>query len=493
MKSYKKLEAIFREVAGVEHTRNLLSWDEATMMPEKGGEFRAESIAVLKNLERKLVATEENAKLVEGALLDPSLNCWQKKNLLLMHKKIRIEQSMPEDLIKKMTACCVRSEQKWRVCRENNDWKSYVPVLQEVLEYVREYACILGDLLSLNQYDALIDLYSPGMRQGIIDPIFDQLKAALPKLIETIEERQRPVIIPQGVFDVDLQKEICLELMRSIGFDFERGRLDTSCHPFCGPDPDDVRITARYSADSFISALLGACHEAGHAMYQFALPKEWNRQPVGQPLGMTVHESQSLIVEMHACRSLEFCCFLSPILVDKFGSQPSFEPNDLYRLLTRVERSLIRVDADEVTYPFHVILRYEIEKGLLSGELEVQDLPEVWNAKMEDYLGINPGNDYANGVMQDVHWPSGTFGYFPAYNLGSLTAAQLFACARNSFPGMMQGLEKGDFSLLNHWLDENIRSKGSLYDFSELLQHATGENLNPTYYLDHVRERYVGI
>ena len=494
MSAYTDLCDLFQQSAHLEHAIGMLGWDEATTMPIGGGDIRAQSITTLAGMQHELLTAEKNQELLDAANNDTALDGWQRRNLQLMARSINQLTCIPATLLKKRTLTSMQAEQAWRVCREKNDWAGFKPHLQIVVDTTREYADALSSFSNLSPYDALIDSYSPGMTQAVIDPLFASLKAGLPDIVEKSLAKQasEKTIIPDGSFDISKQKAVCEKLMASIGFDFNHGRLDTSHHPFCGDDPEDTRITTRYNEHEFLQAIMGTCHESGHAIYQFGLPKKWHRQPAGDALGMSVHESQSLLIEMHACRSLEFMTHLAPILSDSFGSQPAFEPENLYRLFTRVKRSLIRVDADEVTYPFHVMLRYEIEKDLMSGKLSVDDLPERWNQSMQETIGVNPGNNHADGVMQDVHWPSGSFGYFPAYSLGSIMAAQFYTKAKESRPDIPSGISKGDFTALREWLRNNVHQHGSRYTNEELMQVSVGEAINPDYLLAHLRERYHG-
>jgi carboxypeptidase Taq len=282
-----------------------------------------------------------------------------------------------------------------------------------------------------------------------------------------------------------------VRLMERIGFDFDHGRLDISLHPFCGGTPDDVRITTRYEEDDFDRALQGVLHETGHAMYERGLPEAWRRQPVGRARGMSLHESQSLLVEMQVCRSREFQVFAAPILRAVFGADgPAWAADNLYRLGTRVERSLIRVDADEVTYPAHVILRYRLERALLAGELALKDLPVAWNDGMRALLGIVPPDDRL-GCLQDIHWFEGAFGYFPTYTLGAMTAAQLFAAAKRADPAILPGIEKGAFAPLMAWLRANVHAKASRFTTAEIITAATGRPLDPAVFERHLRARYL--
>ena len=282
-----------------------------------------------------------------------------------------------------------------------------------------------------------------------------------------------------------------MRLMTRLGFDFDHGRLDISLHPFCGGTPDDVRITTRYDESDFRGALMGVLHETGHAMYERGLPAGWRRQPVGEARGMAVHESQSLLVEMQACRSREFTEFLAPVLREVFGrSGPEWEAENLYRLNTRVKRSFIRVDADEVTYPAHVILRYRLERALIDGSLVLKDLPGAWNDGMRTLLGIVPPDDRL-GCLQDIHWYDGAFGYFPTYTLGAMLAAQLFDAAKRADPTILPGIAGGDFAPLFAWLRAHVHGKGSLLSAAELVMQATGRPLDARIYERHLETRYL--
>jgi carboxypeptidase Taq len=280
-------------------------------------------------------------------------------------------------------------------------------------------------------------------------------------------------------------------LMEAVGFDFAHGRLDTSAHPFCGGVPDDIRLTTRWDENDFLPGLMGVLHETGHAMYERGLPVAWRNQPVGQALGMSVHESQSLIIEMQACRSRPFIEWLAPQVREAFGgSGPAWNADNLYRIYTKVERGLIRVDADEATYPAHVILRYRLERAMIAGDLKLADLPGAWNDAMKALVGVVPPDD-RDGCLQDIHWPGGAWGYFPSYTLGAMTAAQLFDAVRRAVPEVSRVLARGDFSPLMTWLRANVHARGSLTTAREMLTAVTGKPLDPEVFLAHLRARYL--
>jgi carboxypeptidase Taq len=280
-------------------------------------------------------------------------------------------------------------------------------------------------------------------------------------------------------------------MMAALGYDFERGRLDVSTHPFCGGADNDVRITTRYDEADFDKALMGVLHETGHALYEQGRPQAYLSQPVGLARGMSLHESQSLLIEMQACRSREFLAFAAPLMREAFGgSGPAWEADALHRRFTHVEAGFIRVDADEVTYPSHVILRYRLEQALIADAMPLSALPEAWNEGMRSLLGIAPPDDRL-GCLQDVHWPSGGWGYFPTYTLGAMTAAQLFEAACKAQADILPGIARGDFSPLVGWLRTNIHSQGCLMETDDLLVQATGKPLDATVFKAHLRRRYV--
>jgi carboxypeptidase Taq len=300
-----------------------------------------------------------------------------------------------------------------------------------------------------------------------------------------------PPAMPEGPFDEAAQRNLGLQLMTALGFDFKHGRLDVSLHPFCGGTPDDVRITTRFDEGDFTSAIMGVLHETGHGLYERGLPQEWRYQPVGEALGMAIHESQSLLVEMQMSRSLPFLEFAAPLIRDAFGgSGPAWEPQSLYRNLINVEPGFIRVNADEVTYPMHVILRYRLEKQMIVGDLALSDLPAAWNDGLESLLGVRPPND-REGCLQDIHWYDGAWGYFPTYTLGAMTAAQLFAAALQSDPQISLGIAKGNFTALVAWLGKNVHSLGCSLGPEKVIEQASGRPLDSKAFISHLKARYL--
>jgi carboxypeptidase Taq len=494
MTAYQILEKRFRRLGTVGEAMAMLQWDGATLMPTGAAPARAEQTSALKIISHEILTQADTGDLLDAAAAQNELDAWQRANVREMRRRWLHATAVPPDLIEALVKACSASEMVWRTARPANDFAAVRPHLEKVLGLVRGVAAAKAARLDKSFYDALLDEYEPGGSAAEIDLLFNDLAAMLPGLIEGAIARQKAWGAPlplQGPFPVEAQRAVGVEFMKRLGFDFEHGRLDVSLHPFCGGTPDDVRITTRYDEGNFTRALMGVLHETGHALYERGLPEAWRRQPVGDARGMAVHESQSLLVEMQACRSREFLEFAAPLLRNAFGgSGPAWEAENLYRIYTRVERSLIRVDADEVTYPAHVILRYRLEKALVAGDLSIADLPDAWNQGMRELIGVVPPSD-REGCLQDIHWYDGAWGYFPTYTLGAMTAAQLFAAAKRADPTIPDAIAKGDFAPLFAWLRANVHGKGSLLSSSELVQHATGSTLDARIYEDHLRTRYL--
>jgi carboxypeptidase Taq len=500
MNAYERLEAHHRQLFHLDHVHSIVMWDEATMMPRGGGGARAEALATLAEMRHARACDPRVGELLDEAAQSASeLDGWQQANLAFMRRGWLRNTSLPGALIGARARARTRSEQAWRDLRAANDWAGFRPYLEEVFVLEREVAQIMGQVLGCAPYDALLDEWSPGLRQARIDPIFAELATFLPDFIERAVEvsQRRRLVAPEGPFPVEQQRALCMRVMKALGFDFEHGRLDISHHPFCGGVPRDVRITTRYNEASFITALMGLIHETGHGRYEQGLPDVWLGQPVGTAHGIAVHESQSLFFEMQLGRSLPFCRFLAPLVREAFpahaAAQPeAFTAENLYASYIRVERSLIRVDADEATYPTHVLLRYGIERDLVAGRLQVADLPERWAEGMQALLGLDTRGNDRDGCMQDVHWPAGIFGYFPGYTLGAIIAAQLFAAMSRAVPDLDARIAAGDFSAVVSWLDDAVWSQASRHELDALLERATGEPLSARAYRAHLERRYLG-
>lgn len=495
MEKYKTLEKVFKKLNDLSQARSVLYWDMATHMPSGGAEARAEQLTTLDTISHAILTDKGVAELLEGVGEQGGrkLNEWQAANLNEMKRHFKHATAVPQDLRNEQTRLGTKCELVWREARKKNDFKMLLPHFKKVVAVTREIANVKAKAFGCSPYDALLDQYDPGRKSEQVDVVFNNLKDFLPGFIAEVLEKQKSHKITEikGPFPVEKQKVIAHQMLDVLGLKKEFGRLDESAHPFCGGYPTDVRITTRYDENDFIPALMGVVHECGHAMYEGGLPARWRGQPVGDARGMSIHESQSLLIEMQACRSKEFVKFLLPVLKEAFDSKgKGWTADNLYKIYTRVQPSLIRVDADEVTYPAHILLRYYIEKYMISGDMDVEDLPEAWTQGMEKFLGVKVPDD-KDGCMQDIHWMDGTFGYFPTYTLGAIYAAQLFDAAKKSDKDMLPSLAKGDFKPLMGWLGKNVHEMGCKLSSDELITAATGSPLDVEVYKNHLKERYL--
>jgi carboxypeptidase Taq len=491
--AYSKLEQRFRRILVLRDAGEALQWDYAAMMPAGGGPGRGEQLAELSAVCHSLLCDAETGDLLLAAQDDSTLDSWQSANLKAMKRKWTHATALSEDIVVAFSKACTGCETIWRTARADNDFATVLPHMEALLALVRECATAKSEKLGLSPYDALLDEFEPGGRSALIDRRFDELEAFLPGFLSDVLEKQQnnpAPPMPEGPFDSSKQRQLGLKLMTALGFDFNHGRLDVSLHPFCGGTPDDVRITTRFDENDFSSAIMGVLHETGHALYERGLPEQWRYQPVGEALGMATHESQSLLIEMQMSRSRPFLEFAAPLMRDAFdGSGPLWDTESLYSNLIRVEPGCIRVDADEVTYPLHVILRYRLEKQMITGDLPLADLPTAWNDAMESLLGIRPPSD-REGCLQDIHWYDGAWGYFPTYTLGAMTAAQLYRAAMENEPAIASGIPKGNFAPLTKWLGKNVHSLGSSISADALVEKACGRPLDASAFIDHLKSRY---
>jgi len=491
---YAQLEQEWRRLHAFQGALALLRWDAAVMMPRGSAEVRGEQLAALETESHALLTAPKITRLLDRAQANAAgLEDWQLANLREMRRARDHAIATPVSLISRLTRATSRAEVHWAEARRENNFELFAPQLEEVLQLVRDKAALLGQALGLSAYAALVDEFSPGVSTADIEAIFKALSRRLPNLIrEALSlQAERPSLPIGGKFAAGKQRTLVLEVMRAIGFPFDRGRLDESEHPFTEGVSGDIRVTTRFDNSDVFSGLLGAMHETGHAMYDLGLPQAWRDQPVGRDRGMALEESQSLLLEMLVGRSRSFVQYLRPLLEKHFAiAGLEWEAENLYRRLIHVKRSLIRVDADELTYPLHILLRYDLEKKLLSGELAVRELPEAWNSGMEQRLEVRPGGA-AEGCLQDIHWALGSFGYFPSYALGAVIAAQLWESLRNSVPDLELQIARGEFGGLFGWLRDNVHAMGAKVSVNELMKQATGQPLSAAALLRYLEAKYL--
>jgi carboxypeptidase Taq len=491
---YQQLEQEFRRLHAFRGAASVLRWDSAVMMPRGSSDLRGEQLAALETESHGLLTSPRVSRLIDRAEANlQGLDGWQLANIREMRRERDHAIATPQNLVSRLARATSRAEVKWVEARQKSDFSIFAPHLEEVINLLRDKATLLGKAFNLERYDALSDEFSPGLRSSEIDTIFTSLGRRLPGLIQEVTELQAKRAPKEiaGRFTPAKQRQLATEIMRALGFPFDRGRLDESEHPFTGGVPGDVRITTRFSSTDPLTGLMGVLHETGHAMYDVGLPEAWRGQPVGRDRGMALQESQSLLLEMVICRNRPFLRYVRPLFEKVFGVDgPEWEVENLYQLLIRVRRSLIRVDADEVTYPVHIMLRYELENEILKGELSIKDVPEAWNSRMEDRLGVRPSND-AEGCLQDVHWAVGSFGYFPSYAIGAVIAGQLYESLRSDRPELDDEIAAGNFGGLFDWLRTNVHSLGASLSTPELIKNATGKALSASSWLRYVETKYL--
>ena len=492
MSASAKLKRHFYRIGTLAEIDAILNWDMETTMPTGAQEARAEQVALLETHIHALTRDVHVGEWIAAAEQEP-LDELSAANLKEIRRRWVHATAVPDDLVEAFSKARSKCSMVWRGARDVGDFASVMPYLEEVVNLTRRQGEARAQALGVSTYDALLDAYEPDRTAEEIAVVFRELETFLPALTQEIMEAQRretPPIDVRGVFPSDAQKRVARRVMQMLGFDFERGRLDESMHPFCGGIPDDVRITTRYDESDFFFGLLGVVHETGHALYEQGLPVAWRRLPGGQARSMSIHESQSLLYEMQLGCGPHLLEPLAPILREELALEgPAWTAENLQRVATRVNPGLIRIRADEVTYPAHVILRFRLERALIAGDLQVRDLPGAWREGMKTLLAIAPESD-RDGVLQDIHWYEGLFGYFPTYTLGALSAAQLFESAYKD-SDVSEGLARADFEPLRLWLRRNVHQHGSLISADEIMTKATGETLSCAAFRRHLERRYL--
>ncbi len=490
--AYASLVASFTKLYRYQHLAQIVAWDQAAMMPSKGNDARSAAMAELAVLLHDTLTAPQLAAALTAAtaeITDPV----EAASVREMARQWRAANVLPASLVEAKSLAGTHCEHAWRTQRKANDWAGFLVNWRPLVACVREEATLLADATGLSRYDALVDRYEPGMTTAVIEPMFTDLKRWLPTLIQDVIAKQRTetVVRPEGPFPIAAQRALGLEIMTLLGFDFDGGRLDTSTHPFCGGVAEDVRITTRYDEQDFVGAMMGIVHETGHARYEQRLPREWVPLPLGQARSMGIHESQSLSFEMQLGRSRPFLTLIAPLVRKHLGDQPAFSVDNLANIYTRVRTGLVRTESDELTYPMHIILRFEIERALVEGEIEPEDVPTLWDEKMREYLGQDTRGNYADGCLQDIHWTDGAFGYFPSYTLGAMYAAQYFAALRTQVPDLDAKIAAGDLTAMFGWLEQRIWSQASRWETPELIERATGGPLSASHFERHLRSRYL--
>jgi len=496
MNAYESLLQRSKEIALYNSAASVLSWDQETYMPAKAGAYRAEQLGQFAGLTHRLGTSADVGDWIK-ACEDALPTCTDEEEMALRAANVREWRrdydratKLPARLVEELAKTTSLAREAWAKARLESDFSAFSPWLEKILGLVREQAEGWG--YSTCAYDALLEGYEPGARAADLAPVFADLQKQLTPLLpqlQKITEAIDPARL-EGNYPIASQQSLNAQVAAAMGFDFEAGRVDTTTHPFCTEmGPKDCRLTTRYNEKDFTSSLFGVMHEAGHGLYTQGLPSEQFGTPMGTYLSLGIHESQSRLWENQVGRSLAFWRHWYPRVQKQFPGLAALSLEEFWIIVNRVKSTHIRVEADEATYNLHIILRFEIEQRLVSGELAVVDLPRAWNTRFEELFQI-PVPDDARGCLQDTHWALGLIGYFPTYTLGTLNAAQLFHAALQQVPGLESDLQASKYNRLLGWLREKVHRHGRRYSPSELIEKATGEPTKATYFMDYLKAKY---
>ena len=482
-----------KEIASYTSAAALVEWDMRTKMPPKAAPDRSMVAGKLGRTAFEMSTSPRMAAFVEyfnRPAVDRQLSEVDRRNVELETKQYRKISAIPPDKYEKFTVACSKGEYAWQEAKAKSDFAMFRPYLEEIVAYQKEFVEYCG--YEKNRYDVLLDDYEPSVTTEDLRVIIDGLKSELVPFIRQLqEEGKRPdTSFLKGTFDKATQEQLSLDILKAMTYDFDAGRIDETTHPFTtGIGFGDVRVTTHYYEDNVASALFSTMHEGGHALYGQGISEEYRWMPIHKGASMGIHESQSRTWENLVGRSEAFWKYYYPRFQSRFAQFEGVPVEDFYRAINVAEPSLIRIEADEVTYNLHVMLRFEIEEALINGKVDVADLPDLWNAKMKEYLGVEVPDD-AHGVLQDVHWSGGLFGYFPSYMLGNLYAAQFFATARQEIPDLDGQIAAGHLDVLREWQRSRIHQYGALYDPKDLVVRVTGKPLDYHYFMREVKEKY---
>jgi carboxypeptidase Taq len=490
MTKYEEYREKMKKVADVQFASALLNWDQETYMPPKGARFRAQQLSTLAGISHELATAPELGKLLDELSNDQSLTEKERRNIRQSLKNFRDNQKYSTAFVQEMSRTISETFQAWQQAKSSGDFSIYAPHLKKLVALKRKEAEILG--YKEHPYDALLDIYEPGARTRDLETLFSDVREKLVRFVKKIaDKKQNRDDFMFLTYDKDKQWDFGLELLKQIGYDFEGGRQDVSSHPFTTNfSMEDVRVTTRTNENDLNEMIWSCIHEGGHALYEQGLLPEEYGLPSGEYISLGIHESQSRLWENNVGRGLPFWQANYPRLKQLFPENlANVSVEDFYKAMNIVQPSLIRTSADELTYHFHVLIRFEIEKELIEGKLEVEELPAYWNSRYKEYLGLDVPNDTV-GVLQDIHWSHGSFGYFPTYSLGSFYAAQFYEKASEEIPGLEQEISEGNCSSLLEWLREKVHQHGKFYTAEELCVSITGKKLDFTHFMNYAEKKY---
>lgn len=491
MSAYDELLERLRDIDLIGQIGGLVSWDQEVLMPPKAAGLRAEQLAWISKTGHQRLTNPRIGELLDELEVTDGLNDVQTANVRLARESYDKATKLPTEFVEEMAKHRSKAQISWSEARAKDDFSIFRDDLAKSIDLARQKADYLGyDEL---RYDALLDIYESGLTVARVDPLFAGLRDNVAPLIKAVvESGNRPDIswVEDNSWEQPGQEALSQGVSEAIGFDFSAGRRDASTHPFCGgPNPDDVRWTTRYSESDPFGSLYGSMHETGHGTYEQGRRRDLDFQPAGEANGLGVHESQSRLWENQIGRSREFCEWALPMWQKHFPqNMDGVDSEALWQAVNLVEPSLIRVEADEATYNMHIMIRYEIEKKLIAGDLEIDDLPDAWDDMYEEFLGIRAPNRTL-GVLQDIHWSMGAFGYFPTYTLGNLYSAQLLAAARKDLPDHDEQMRCGEFGPLLDWMREHVHQRGSILEPADLIEEATGSPPSPDAFVDYLKDK----
>lgn len=493
MRVYDKYRNKMRKVADINHAIAVLSWDKEVNLPKESAPHRSQQVATLAGMSHNEFVHPDFGQMLERLSRMKSLSPKEAKNVDVTLDAYRKATKFTEDFVIRKSKIESTAYHAWLKAREANDYAVFKDALKDLVELKKEESKKLKD--ADHPYDPLLDIYEPGLTVAQLEPIFTGIKKDLKKLIKKIKKKKQ---IKNGFlrkkYNWDTQWEFGLDILQNMGYDFDKGRQDLSAHPFTTSfSPTDVRVTTRVDENDFAYMLWSTIHEGGHALYEQGLSVEDYGLPSGSFISLSIHESQSRLWENHVGRSLDYWTFWYPSLKGEFPKNlKKVSLEQFYAGINRIAPNLIRTEADELHYHFHVLIRYEIEKGLIEGSIDTENLDTIWNEKYQEYFGIS-AEDANNGILQDVHWGHGSFGYFPTYSLGSFYAAQFFNQASKDISKLNKKLAKGKTGPLLKWLRENIHQHGRRYEADELCNMITGESLNVDHFLQYANDKFLNI
>lgn len=489
-----EVKEYIREIEMLDSIINNVYWDLKTYVPKEGAESKGELLEYLQGKKFKLITSETVKKYIDefSDKLD-LLSVVDRKTLINLEKNYNETMKIPEDRYKSFVLLCSKSELAWEEAREKNDFEIFKPYLKEVIDYQKEFIGYWG--YSDNKYNTLLDKYEPGITVQILDGIFQELKSGILEILDDMKKSQVNIEnkLKDMKFDIPKQRELSEFLLETIGFDLNKGRLDESTHPFTIEfNNKDVRLTTHYYENDLFSGMYSTIHEGGHGIYEQNIDDSLKCTGLCQGVSMGIHESQSRFFENIIGRSEEFCELILPKIKELFPEAISLTGKELYKMVNKVEKSLIRTEADELTYSIHVIIRYEIEKSIFNDEVTIDGIKDLWNKKYKEYLGVDVKSDN-DGVLQDIHWSDGSFGYFPSYALGNIYGAQILNQLEKDIPNLLVQIKNGGFIEMNKWLKENIHKHGGVFSPKELIKNICNEELDSKYFLKYLRCKYTDL